>query len=311
MNLLDLKKQKNNENSNYYFKRDFLVKNYVISVLNIYDYSEALNIYKPLNNDKFIIFLSEKIYFRSDHNDLAHAKFEALSILDYLENKLKKDFSLLTVSGVKNGKLKMFVADVNLYHPLISIGFTKNKGRVELKGEVILSQKIQGILEYSSFSNIFKPYTISLFPIQLNDKQVLKYGIKIAKKIKQRIIHDTSEVSHIEKTKLSSQLNIPYSISYGTKDLAESMVNLYHHQSQKYVRIKLSKLNGELNVINPTNSFKNLINIIYSCNSSKCRKSIFKLAGILISPFNQIIGNNTCHVCARQATKKHINFIAE
>ena len=77
MNLLDLKKQKNNENSNYYFKRDFLVKNYVISVLNIYDYSETLNIYKPLNNDKFISVLSEKIYFRSDHNDLAHAKFEA------------------------------------------------------------------------------------------------------------------------------------------------------------------------------------------------------------------------------------------
>jgi hypothetical protein len=308
MNLIDLKKQKNNQDSNYFFKRDALVKNYVISILKLYEYAEVLNNYKPLNKDKLIRIKSYKIYFNSDHEDLAHAKYEALAILDYFENKFKNDFSMSIVTGVKNGQLLMFIADVNLYRHLISVKFVKNKSRVELKGEVSLSKDNQDILEGASFKNIFRPYLIALYPIQLNNKEVLKYGSKIAKKIKHSFIHDVSELGHSEKAKLSSQLNIPYSVSYGLKDINGSTINIYHHKNKKYNRIKLAKLDKELNQINQVKSGKDLTEIIYLCNSSKCRKSSSKLDGLLISPFNQIIDKEVCYVCSKRAAEKLINI---
>ena len=308
MNLIDLNKQQNNQGSNYFFKRYNLIKNYVINILKLYQYVEVLHNYKVLNNDKLISLGSNKIYFNSDHEDLAHAKHEALAILDYFENKLNKDFSISTLIGVINGQLLMFVADVDLYQYFISVKFVKNKSRVELKGEISLIKDIQDILEGASFKNIFRPYLIALYPIQLNNKEVLKYGSKIAKKIKHSFIHDVSELGHSEKAKLSSQLKIPYSISYGLKDITGSTINIYNHQSQKYSRIKLVKLNEALSEINQVKSHKNSSMIIYLCNSNKCQASVSKLDGILISPFNQNIDSKLCYICSKQSLKKLINI---
>jgi len=308
MNLIDLKKQQNNKVSNYFFRRDALIKHYTISILKLYDYEEVLNEYNPLNNDKLIKVNFDQIDFTSNHIDLAHAKHQALAIFDYFETKFKKDFCISTIYGVKDGVLLFYVTNSNTYHQLISINFIKSKIGVLLKGKLSLNKGVQDMLEESSFFNIFKPYIISLYPIQLNNKEVLKYGTRIAKKIKQSFIHDTSEIAHSEKAKLSSQLNIPYSVSYGLKDISGSTINIYHHQNQKYNRIELAKLDKELNQINRVKSGKDLTEIIYLCNSSKCRKSSSKLDGILISPFNQIIDKEVCYVCSKRAAEKLINI---
>ena len=308
MNLIDLKKQIKNKDSNYFFKRDTLVKSYFINILKVYDYAETLNEYKATNEGKLITIFSDKILLNSDHVDLAHAKHEALAILDYIENKIKNDFSVSVVSGTSNGIIKLFIANGNLYQTLISLKFIKNKSRVELKGQINLSHSVQKLLDEASINNEFKPYLISLYPIQLNDKKVMEYGIKVAKKIKENLIHDKSEIEHSLKAKLTSQLKIPYSISYGVKDLAESTLNVYHHPSQKYSRVKLSKLDVSLNEINHIKPSKGSIKEIYSCKSKKCLVSLNKLEGIIISPFNQIIQGKTCDICSKDAKEKFINI---
>ena len=308
MNLIDLKKQQKNQDSNYFFKRDTLIKNYVLSILKLYEYREVLSEYNPLNNDKIIKVNFDHINFISDHIDLAHAKHQALAILDYFETKFKKDFSVSTVNGVQDGTLIMYVSDSNIYNELISIKFSKIKTRVLLKGQINLSKSIQGMLEETSFFNIFKPYLVSLYPIQLNDKEVLKYGSRIAKQLKQSFIHDTSEIAHSEKTKLSSQLKVPYSVTYGSKDLEGLTVNVYHHQSQSYSRVKLSNLDNVFSEINKIKLAKDSSRIVYLCNTNKCRSSISKIEGILISPFNQIIEGKTCYICSKLAYSKFINI---
>ena len=308
MNLIDLKKQQNNKVSNYFFRRDALIKHYTISILKLYDYEEVLNQYNPLNNDKLVKVNFDKIDFTSNHIDLAHAKHQALAIFDYFETQFKKDFSISTIYGVKDGVLLFYVTNSNTYHQLISVKFIKSKIGVLLKGKLSLNKGIQDLFEESSFFNIFKPYIISLYPIQLNNKEVLKYGTRIAKKIKQSFIHDTSEIAHSEKTKLSSQLKIPYSISYGIKDLEGSTINVYNHQSQSYNRIKLNKLDAVLSEINKIKLSKDSSKIIYSCNSNQCRSKISKMDGILISSFNQIISGKTCYICSKEALNKLINI---
>jgi hypothetical protein len=308
MNLIDLKKQIKNKDSNFFFKRDSLVKSYFINILKVYDYAETLNEYKATNEGKLITIFSDKILLNSDHVDLAHAKHEALAILDYIENKIKNDFAVSVVSGTSNGIIKLFIANGNLYQTLISLKFIKNKSRVELKGQLNLNHSVQKLLDETSFNNGFKPYLISLYPIQLNDKKVMEYGIKVAKKIKNSLIHDTSETEHSIKAKLTSQLKIPYSISYGVKDLAESTLNVYHHPSQKYSRVKLSKLDEALNEINRIIRLKDSIKEIYSCKSKKCLDSLNKLEGILITTFNQIIQGKTCDICSKDAKEKFINI---
>ena len=308
MNLTELKKQIKNQDSNYYFKRDVLVKSYALTILNLYNYVEVMKQYKTLNNDKLVTVLPEKILFNSDHVDLAHAKHEALAILDYFNNKIKKDFSISTLIGVKNGVISMFITNSSLYQVLISIKFVKNKLKVELKGQINLSSKIKSILEETSFDNLFKPYLIALYPIQLNEKKVLAYGTRIAKKISQRSIHDIAEIEHSEKAKLTSQLKIPFSISYGVKDLVGQTLNVYHHPSQKYSRVKLNEVEEILQEKNQLKIVKDSSKVIYSCKAKECLRLLAKLEGNLISPFNQIIHSETCFICSKEAKEKFINI---
>jgi hypothetical protein len=308
MNLIDLKKQIKNKASNYFFKRDALVKSYFKDKLEIYHYIETLNEYKPSNNEKLISVIKDKILFKSDHVDLAHAKHEALAIIDHLENKIKNDFSVSMVFGSSNGIIKLFISSGELYQLLVSIEFIKNKTVVELKGQLNLNQEVQKLLEETSLYYSFKPYITTLYPIQLNDKKVMAYGTKVAKKISVSSIHDTSEIEHSIKAKLTSQLNIPYSISYGVKDLAGSTVNIYHHPSQKYSRLKLSKLSNALTERNHVKQLKDSSKEIFICKSKKCLSSLAKIKGVLITPFNQIVYGKACYICSKEAREKYVNI---
>jgi hypothetical protein len=310
MNLIDLKNQVNNKLSNFYFIRDTLVKNYFKDIIKVYDYFEILKEYKPTLHEKVISISNNKIVFNSSHLDLAHAKHEALAILDYLEGKLRQDFSISVVVGVQSGVIVLFVGNSSLYHHLMSIKFSKNKKNVELKGEFNLNQLIQNILDDCSYNHIFKPYLISLFPIQLNDKKVIKYGNQIFKKIKYRLIHDTTETNHSDKLKLSSKLNIPYSISYGIKDLEGLTLNLVDNITGDFNRVKLNKLETILSKERKLKANKEYSNTVYSCGSNKCKNSLNKYDGIMLTPFNQIILDKKCTICNKDARVKYINIKA-
>jgi histidyl-tRNA synthetase len=308
MNLIDLKNQVNNKLSNFYFIRDSLVKNYFKDIIKIYEYLEILKEYKPSLNEKVLSSSNNRIVFNSFHSDLAHAKHEALAILDYLEGKLRKDFSMSVVSGIQSGVILMFIGKSNLHNPLVSIKFLKKKKRVELKGEFNLNKVIQNMLDSCSNKNIFKPYLISLFPIQLNDKQVIKYGNQIVKKINNRLIHDISETNHSDKLKLSSKLNIPYSISYGTKDLEASTLNVIDNTTGEFNRVKLDKLDFILSKDRKFKEIRNYGNTIYSCDSKKCKIAFNKFSGIMLKPFNQITLDKKCNICNQKASVKYINI---
>jgi hypothetical protein len=308
MNLLQLKNQIKNKFSNYYFKRDELIRNYFIQALKAYDYFEILADYKLEANERIIMILENTIEFSSNHLDLAHAKHEALAILDHLENKFRKDFTVSMISGVKDGAILMFFSSSSTYQQLVSIKFVKNKKSVGLKGELLLNQRIRKTLEDNSYKNIFKPYLVSVFPIQLNDKEVLQYGNQIVQKVKHRFLHDTSEINHSEKAKITSNLKLPYSISYGLKDLGGLTVNVYNNLTDEYSRVKLNKLNELINKENSVKLIKDFSKTLYLCNAKKCQSAISKLDGILLTPFNQIILDKKCHICNSTAMVKYTSI---
>jgi hypothetical protein len=308
MNLIELKNQVNNKLSNFYFIRDALIKNYFKEVIKVYNYLEILEEYKPSRSERVLITSRDNIIFKSLHIDLAHAKHEALAILDFLEHKIVKDFSISLISGVRNGDVIMLISKSRLYYPLILIKFVKSRKGVELKGKFILNQEIQNILDISSYRNLFKPYLISLFPIQLNDKKVSKYGNQIVKKIKHHLIHDISDINHSDKLNLSAKLNIPFSISYGTKDLEDLTLNVYANNTGEFSRIKFNNLEKIISKVNVFKQGKDLSNTLYSCKDKKCEEAINKLEGILIKPFNQISIDQKCNICNREASVKYISI---
>lgn len=308
MNLIELKNQVNNKLSNFYFVRDDLIKNYFKEVIKVYNYLEILEEYKPSKSEKVLIPSRGNIIFNSLHIDLAHAKHEALAILDYLEHKIRKDFSVSIISGVQNGVVTMLISKSRLYHPLVLINFVKSRNGVELKGKFILNQEIQNILDNRAYKYIFKPYLISLFPIQLNDKEVSKYGNRIVKKIKHHLIHDISDNSHSDKLKLSAKLNIPFSISYGAKDLEGLTLNVYANNTGEFSRIKFNNLEKIINKEQVFKQGKDFSNTLYSCKARKCQVAINKLEGILIKPFDQILMDQKCNICNREASVRYISI---
>jgi hypothetical protein len=308
MNLTSLIKQYKDKFSNYHFIKLTLVTNYFVDILNLYGFSQVL-VNKTLNNDEKFLFIKDtKITFKGNYKDLQHAKHDALIILDKLEDRFNKEFNLDYVVGNNDGNIYIFLKN-STYVDLIRVNFKKTKNRVVMSGIINLSNIVINLMDQTNTNFEFSPFQISLFPIQLNNKELIAYGKQVDSKLAgRRYIHDLEEINHTEKTTSSVKTKIPFILTYGLKDINDKTINITSTFDKKFYRIKLkdiSKFKFDRN--KQKIEIKN--NYLYICDSKKCNKDLSIDKTIFnLKTFDQSITDEKCRFCSSKASTKFISI---